>query len=243
MLLRTARHNENFVAIYGDLRKILNGVSADTGAGGLSFHQISPSEEGYLQDKTAALLALWLAQESRNRQLVFSPARLAKTLPSAVRTHMPMDGEMVDWLEEQLPALEPGIFRRKPNLQFLYGLIDDLAAEVHAASGKDLVLLLDRAEEVPVFCLVPVLHLLDQNHPFRVVVACRPGILGPAPNVHPSLPRAGDHYDVRQLGYAPYSSEWKDFQRDVLNAWIPNSAKGFARQHAGHNASPIERLH
>ena len=56
-------------------------------------------------------------------------------------------------------------------------------------------------------------------------MACRPGILGPTPNVHPSLPRAGDHYDVRHLGYAPYSSEWKDFQRAVLGAWIPNSVK------------------
>lgn len=223
MLLRTARHHDDYVAIYGDLRKILNGVSADTGVGGLSFNEIAPSEEGYLHDKTAGLLMLWLAQESKKRDVAFSREQIVKVLPPGVRSQIPNDDQTIEWLDENLPTITPGMFRRAPNLDILYDLIDEFAERVRNKCGKNLLLLLDRAEEVPFPCLVPVLRLLDQNHSFRVVIACRPGILGSTPAVHPSLPRAGDHYDVRHLGYAPYSKEWRKFQVDVLRVWIPKS--------------------
>jgi len=223
MLLRTARHKNEHFGIYGDLRKILSGVSADTGGGGVSFNNLRPSEEGFIIDKTVALIGLWAARESRDRGVEVSFDLLMHLMPPGEARQMAKNGEGIRDLMDRLPSLPLSKFRREPAYEALCDFFDDLTERVRKRGRSGLLLALDRAEEVPFPCLVPILRLLDQNHPFRSIVACRPGVLGPSPELHPSVPRAGDHFDVCHLGHAPYSSEWSEFQRAVLEAWIPRS--------------------
>ncbi len=78
ILLRNLRHNEEHFCIYGDLRKILSGVSADVGGGGISFKDIRPSDEGFIMSKTVARSAcgqLVNAEVEKSRYLqIFFPA-------------------------------------------------------------------------------------------------------------------------------------------------------------------------
>jgi hypothetical protein len=234
MLLMAASTKTDYTALYGDLRKILNGVSADTGFSGLSFN-VRPSEERYLQSKAAALLGLWVVRESLNRNLPVSILYLRKLVPDELSSQVDEDitDEAISLLAEKMSELRPSAYPKVARLDILCMLIDEISQKAISRHKKGLVLLLDRAEEVPFPGLVPVLRLMDQDNSFRAVVACRPGILGSSPNIDPSLPTAGDHFDVRHLGHSPYSDEWNVFQREVLSAWIPESVK----------ALPIKVLH
>ncbi len=226
MLLMAASTSTEYTALYGDLRKILNPVSADTGFSGLSFN-IKPSEERYLQSKAAALLGLWVVRESLHRDIPVSTLYLRKLLPDELfpQVDKEITDEAISLLAEKMSELRPSAYPKVPRLDTLCKLIDEIGMKTTSRNMKGLVLLLDRAEEVPFPGLVPVLRLMDQDNSFRAVVACRPGILGSSPNIDSSLPTAGDHFDVRHLGHSPYSDEWFIFQREVLSTWIPESVK------------------
>lgn len=227
MLLRLFRHTYEGIAIYADLgRKTLRGISADTGAAGLTFDTIPPAMEGPLQDKAVALLALWLADQARRRELSPSKKLLRLVFPEAVLADAPTDVNLIDWLFPRLDSYFLSRFRSAPCIPAFFDFCNDIAEQAQCCTGKPLLILLDRAEEVPYPALVPVLSLLDQ-HPFITVVACRPGILGPNPDVHSTVPSPGDHYDIRHLGYNPYSTEWRAFQLNVLKAWIPETVAAF----------------
>jgi hypothetical protein len=223
MLLRTLRHDKDHFCIYGDLRKILTGVSADVGGGGMSFNYIRPSNEGFIMSKSVSLLGLWAACECLDRRIEVSSDLLAHIMPRGEAQDLAGKDDGIWDLRDLLPSLPLSRFRRDPPYEILCEFFDALTDRVRALGHSGLMLALDRAEEIPFPCLVPILRLLDQNHPFRTIIACRPGILGPSPELHSSIPRAGDHFDVFHLGHAPYSEEWIEFQRTVMSAWIPRT--------------------
>lgn len=228
MLLQLLRYTYKGVAVYADLgRKILRGISADTGAAGLTFDTIPPAMEGLLQDKAVSLLALWLADQATRRGLSPSDRLLRRVLPNNILVDAPANANLIEWLSPRLDPSSLLLFRVAPNIPAFFDFCYDIAEQAQSQTRLPLLLLLDRAEEVPYPALVPVLSLLDQTHPFLTIVACRPGILGPSPDVHSTVPSPGDHYDIRHLGFNPYSTEWRAFQLAVLQAWIPQTVRAF----------------
>lgn len=229
MLLRTLKRLREGSALYGDLgRKILNAVSADTGAGGLTFDEISPHLETPVHNKTLALIAAWLVDQAPKLDGDVRPDKrlLKRVLPASMRSRMPSkDDELADWLVETIPVADLSEFRSQPSDAPLHDFLDDFSENVFDRTGQPLLLLLDRAEEIPYPSLTPVMTLLDQNHRFKSVVACRPGVLGPNPVMNSSVPTPGDHYDIRQLGRTPYSEQWRNFQCDVLRKWLPEDTE------------------
>jgi len=223
MLLRRLRHTHPGLAVYGDLRKILNAISNDTGAAGLTFDEISPSLEHAIRAKAVALLAYWLADQLRDRGLSLPLPSLRLTLPRALRSQAPSDSSIVDWLGENLYFADLDSFADGPPSQALIDLASAIATAASGSQDAPLLLLLDRAEEVVYPALTPILQLLDQSHPFLAVVATRPGLVGPDSLAQAGAPIPGDHYDIRHLGAAPYSAEWQQFQRAVLEGWVPCS--------------------
>jgi hypothetical protein len=130
------------------------------------------------------------------------------------------DEPALDAWEDAIRGRDLGLL---PGGSYLSPFVDFVCALAEAServSGR-LLILLDRAEEIPYPCLTPVLSLLDQIHPFFTIIAARPGILGPDQLLTSDTPTPGDHYDIRHLGASPYSDEWRAFQVDVLKAWIP----------------------
>lgn len=89
--------------------------------------------------------------------------------------------------------------------------------------NSSLLILLDRAEDVPYLSLGVVFSLFDQSNPFLTVVASRPGILIPMNPLSSSAIIPNDHYDIHHLGASPYSSKWREYAFDVLSAWFPNA--------------------
>lgn len=144
-------------------------------------------------------------------------------MPLGEAQDLAQKGDGIWDLRNLLPSLPLSRFQREPPYDTFCDFLDDLTDRVRNLGKSGLMLALDRAEEIPFPCLVPILRLLDQNHPFRTIIACRPGILGPSPEIHSSIPRAGDHFDIFHLGHAPYSEEWIEFQRAVMMKWIPRT--------------------
>jgi hypothetical protein len=224
MLLRTMRHTYPGVAVYGDLgRKILNALSADTGGAGLTFDTVTPTVDGLVQDKATCLLACWLAEQCQHQDIMPSFQMLRRILPELIRRNAPKDDTLLEWLQDNIYTSDLTSYRPSSDMSAFYDFAYDLATKAQSARGNPLLLLLDRAEEIPYPALVPVLALLDQCHPFLAMVACRPGILGPNPEVHPTLPVPGDHFDIKHIGYNPYTPDWRAFQDAVLNAWVPKA--------------------
>lgn len=222
-LLKHTEATDQAVAVYCDLRTVFNELSADTGAAGMSFDQIAQSSEGLVQDKAVALLIVAVSKALRRRLSIDTDPNLLTALEHLWQ-HMPDGGQTrADWVYRNVPTLEPSHFRKKPNLNDLFDYLDathDLSIKVE---GKGLLLLIDRAEEIPYPALTPILHLLDQSRRFQAVVATRPGMIGLSGNIAFSLPRPGDHYAIYHLGSSPYSQEWQTFQRNVMKAWIPRT--------------------
>jgi hypothetical protein len=233
MLLRNLRHSYDGIAIYGDLgRKILSGASADTGAGGLSMEPMGPEIEGRLQDKSLCLLAFWVADQCKRRQISTSTTLLKRILPETLRNSVPREEvPLLGWMTENLHSSDLSSYRRVPQQQTFLDYLYDAHERVYKRTHKPFLLLLDRAEEIPYPSLLPVLSLLDQSHPFLAVVACRPGVLGTDPYPSAALPQPGDHYDVRHLGATPYSDEWEEYRRKVVKFWVPNALSAIPKAH------------
>ena len=229
MLLRRMLHDYNEhkgVAVYGDLgRKVLGAISADTGMAGLSFNGLDSTVGCLVQDKTLALIAFWLAEQCKERELEPPYNLLWQVLPEGIRADAPKDARILAWLQDYLYCSDLSLYRNNPNTGAFVDFVCTLANMAQAKSGNPLLLLLDRAEEVPYPCLVPILGLLDQSLPSLAVIACRPGILGPSPDMHPSLPIPGDHYDIKHLGMSPYAEEWRSFQMAVMSSWVPKCVR------------------
>jgi hypothetical protein len=231
-LLRNLRHTYDGVAIYGDLgRKILIGVSQDSGAAGLTMEPMGPEIEGRLQDKSLCLLAFWVADQCKHRGISTSTKLLQQMLPDSIKDSVASGRGLITWMRQHLHSSDLSVYRRVPQLQPFLDYLYDTKDRVFHETGKQLLFLLDRAEEIPYPSLSPVLTMLDQSHPFITVVACRPGVLGTDPYPSTPLPSPGDHYDVRHLGAAPYSAEWEEYRREVLNAWIPNVLNSVPKAH------------
>lgn len=224
MLLRRYRHLGGTAAFYGDLRKILNPVSADTGAAGLSFDAIPPSHEPPIRRKASSLVALWLATQVAKRRGTIPWRYLIRCIPRILKRGEPKDRESaLDDLYSEVRSLSLGSFAEEPALASLYEFVSELAESYSAREGSHLTLLLDRAEEIPYPCLSVVLNLLDQSHAFMAIVAARPGVLGPYHSLGSDNPIPGDHYNIQHLGASPYNKKWRHFQQEVLRAWLPSA--------------------
>ena len=215
MLLRWLRHKLSGLAVYGDLRKIARPVSMDTGLGGLAWKGISPNNELAAAAKTITCLALWFAKECGKRTIPIPKKTLRMTLPRVLRN----SSMSLNDLYEEFCYTGLEYFTRGPTIEALL----DLFHEVHIERPDDgLVLLLDRAEDVPYPSLTVLLSLLDQSHKFRTILACRPGLIN-MKSASSDLSIAGDHYDVIHLGSAPYSTGWQQFQNEALTSWLPKT--------------------
>lgn len=222
-LLKHTEANDTVCAIYVDLRTVFNEVSSDTGAAGLTLDQISAQDEGPIQDKAMALLMVDVSQKlasvlqaNRDDSLIASLSHLWDHFPGGRHTELA-------WIYQNVPTFEPSRFRARPNVRDLIDYLERAHQIVRTTLKRRLLLLVDRAEEIPYPALIPVLQLLDQGRSFQTIAATRPGMLGLSTTQSFSLPRPGDHYDIYHLGSRPYSKEWQAFQRNVMAAWIPQT--------------------
>ncbi len=213
--LRRCRHKYKG-AIIGDLKYILNSITQNTGGAGLSFDLIPPSLEPLIRSKTTALLCTWLASEANERDIKLPHKAISNVLPSKV--------EITDDLYFRISEMNLEDFENSGSTISFLAFLTTLAKACEAKLGR-LLILLDRAENVPITSLSPIFSLLDQSHPFFAIVAARTGIIGPK-NMSSSVSiTPGDHYDIIHLGSSPYSEKWRNFAKDVLKAWVPNTFK------------------
>src|SRR5438093_1002039 len=84
MFLRRQRHLHHGVALYGDLRKILNPITSDTGAAGLTF-DLMPHLEPLIRSKAASLLAHWAAAQANERNVRWDWDIFQRALPTELR--------------------------------------------------------------------------------------------------------------------------------------------------------------
>jgi len=221
MFLRRCRHQGPGLSIYADLRKILNPITSDTGAAGLSFREIPASQEQAIRAKAIVLLAQWLFASVWDNKVPLDISLLQRVLPPDLRSHTGSSvPEYLDSLREAIEVAPLGIFAQNMRQSAFEDLLQRIGETVKEGYGS-LTLLLDRAEEIPYPGLPPVMQLLDQRHEFLTVVASRPGILGPDHQMSYDVPVPGDHYNLKHLGSSPYSAEWKAFMAEALDAWLP----------------------
>jgi|GEM_PF-3669086 len=220
MLLTWLRHsekNDKSIRLYGDLRKITNPVSSDTGLGSLSYEGINPDLELCARAKTIACFAIWFARECKRRAGVIVPDyEFRQVLPRKLRNK---DSYDLSELSNELYYTGLEEFKQGPNIEALL----DLFSEVHENySEEGLYLYLDRAEEAPYPSLGVILDLLDQAHCFTVMVAARPGLIN-MKSATSRLPAPGDHYTVLHHGVTPYADEWRFFMTEILKSWLPKT--------------------
>lgn len=224
--LRHCKHSCEGLALYGDLRKILNPLSCDTGAGGTTFREIAAADEAPIRRKAVALLAYWLHSRCNEEEVAISNKPFHSVLPKDIRKNTDPDhSNFVDEVREQLEDAPLSYFRQRSNRTAFEEFLEKLSTTITQSHG-DFTILLDRAEEVPYPGLTPVMNLLDQSHSFKTVVATRPGILGPEHQLTIQVPIPGDHYNVRHLGATPYSESWRDLVKCILSNWFPISEIG-----------------
>lgn len=217
--LRHLRHCFDGFSIYADLRKILNPITSDTGAGGVTFKEISATVEPLIQRKTISLLAFWIFSRAIEAKLNVNVKYLKKCLPQKIGDIVDQKKEYLDDIYDELEIAPLSVFSgigRVGHFEYLLEHINEISQH----EKGQMIILLDRAEEVPYPSLSPILSLLDQRFGFLVVVASRPGILGPYHQLDSAVPVPGDHYNIKHLGYLPYSADWRKFVISVLNSWL-----------------------
>lgn len=222
MYLRRSRHKMHGLAIYGDLRKVLNPLTSDIGVAGLSFKEIPASQEQFLRAKTIALIAHWVFSKVVDAGVELDTLTLERVLPTQCLNVRRVANVSLNALREALETAPLPAFRDGPRQSAFDDFLEYIGEKVKGSSER-LIILLDRAEEVPYPGLSPVMQLLDQRHEFLAIIATRPGILGPNHQMSPDVPIPGDHYNLRHLGASPYCSEWRTFVSDVLGVWLPRS--------------------
>lgn len=219
MLLRWLRHadkNDRSIRLYGDLRKITNPVSNDTGLGVLSYDGIDPDLELCARAKTISCIAIWFAEECEKRdRIIVSTEEFTQTMPKKLRESV---GYGLKDLYDALCYTGLEEFDKGPTIESLFNLLNEVH-ERHADNG--LYLYLDRAEEAPYPSLGVILDLLDQSHCFTVMVAARPGLIN-MKSATSNLPTPGDHYSVLHHGVSPYTDDWHYFMSQILSSWLPN---------------------
>ena len=225
MLLRWKRHDYNGTAIYGDLKKIVNSVSSDTGLGGIAWRGLSPNNEAAATAKTISLIAYWFAAQCNKRNVRIPTSVFRRTLPRSLREHE-LD---LDELYEDIFYSPLEQFARGPTIDSLLELLNEVG---DSTEGSRLLILLDRAELVPYPSLSVVLSLLDQSHSFMTVVASRPGLIA-MKGGKADVPVPGDHYAVHHLGASPYSHEWVSYTRSILGSWLPKSISAISKERLG----------
>lgn len=221
MYLRRSRHTCPGLGIYGDLRKILQPLSSDTGAGGRTFREIRAADEPPIRRKACALLSHWLYGTAVREDASLPSVDVHHVMPRAIREKFdPTTPTFWTDLREELDKAPLSVFREGSNRAAFEDFLDALGSAVQRSHGA-FSIFLDRAEEIPYPALTPVMNLLDQRHQFMSVVATRPGLLGPEHQLSGEVPSPGDHYNVRHLGLAPYSMQWRNFVMSTLSAWMP----------------------
>lgn len=222
MFLRALRHTNKGISVFGDLRLILNSISIDIGAGGLMFSRISPGEEPAIQGKTAAILSWWLATALKKKGISPSLSLLRKILPRSLKNFL-SDG---DALSERMGNLfydsEITEYRSDSILSFFIEFVLDLAHKCQKAEGP-LLILLDRAQDIPYPCLEPIYALLEHGNHFITVVATKPGIFWPHKSDPSDCSPSSIKFEVRHLGASPYSSSWRAYLNTVIDTWLPHS--------------------
>ena len=212
--LRTCRHTHNGVAVIGDLKFILNSITRDIGGAGLSFDFIKPSLEPLIRSKTIALIAAWLVDKLKKNNIDLPESMLKSLVPTTININ---ENLFINLAETDIESfLHTGSID-----SFLY-FLNEISILCEEYKGQ-LLILLDRSEDVPYPCLFPIFSLLDQSNQFLTIIASRPGIIGPHNLLSPFSMSPGDHFDIFHLGASPYSSAWRKYSYSVLSTWLPNA--------------------
>ena len=126
-LLKHTEATESACALYCDLRTIFNELSADTGAGGLSFDHIPQHTEGLIQDKAIALLVVAISKKVKAKLKLVRDPHLAVAI-THLWTHLPNGQETTDeWIYRNISTFEPSRFRSKPNFQDLFEYLESVS--------------------------------------------------------------------------------------------------------------------
>jgi len=213
--LRTCRHTHKGVAVIGDLKFILNSITRDIGGAGLSFDFVKPSLEPLIRSKTMALVATWLVQTLKRLYSIDTPEHLLKKL-------VPTNFAITENMFLNVVETDIEMFLNTGSIDSFLYFFNEVSILCEDHKGQ-LLVLLDRSEDVPYPCLFPIFSLLDQSNRFLTIITSRPGIIGPQNLLSPFSMSPGDHFDVFHLGVSPYSGDWRNYSYSVLSTWLPNS--------------------
>jgi len=216
-LLRYIAASSSATAIYLSLLDELGSVAKDAAAASYG-DGIPPSLKNALCAKSECLLTLGLLRESLKYGMT-AGANVRRELPPAISA--PRRGAISPkWISQQVVTI-----RNAPiasiNVDDCRGLLQRCAARLGedlTEQGKELHVLLDRADMVQPFLAMPALNLLDQAGAYYALVATRP-----APYADPDWGRNQpiapiDHYNTTYIGIAPRTQEWRAFVRDAVSA-------------------------
>lgn len=216
MLLRAValRHQELGVVAHEDLRLLLADLREETGTSGWSVKGIAASLEPRITAKSLAIVGVWLAREAERAGAQIDYETVRRVLPRERRN--PVDN--LDDLREDVAAIPYEQFQN-PSARNAFSTLCHHLWEATWHDGE-LLVVLDRAEDIPYPAFAAVLALLDQG-PLKAVVATRPGPMWAGAEFGEVATIPSDHYDVKHLGFDPYSVAWHDFIGSVLGAATP----------------------
>jgi|SRR5579871_299214 len=197
------------VALSIDLYGSLAHIGRDAGIGAWE-QDVDERTTDLVQGKTSATLAWKLADEVQRRG--FTPGRdlLQACIPESIEVGRNGSSSSLAKriLDEPLESFA-GIAKANPLREF----VNDFSKRI-SERGKEVRVLLDRADMVSPAVLSPIVSLLDQSGSYTCVLASRPGHGYPTDVFGSTIPR--DHFDVTYLGANPESDQWAEFVRTVL---------------------------
>jgi hypothetical protein len=236
VLLRYQARKHAGATLYVQLSIIFERMTKASGYGPFSTH-IPPDRAALLDSSATSLLAARLARKAVQFRLDV-PNLLQEYLPIAFLkpTFQRPPKQRIDsyykalWMELQNLPLEAFKGVNVDGFQYYVSQI----GRVFRNAGKDLLILMDRADVAAPPLFGPILRLLDQSANYVVVLAVRPGQSLYVSEHTREQVIPGDHFDMIHLGLRPRSTEWTTFVENAIEAQL-------GEQYAG--IPPIVRSH
>lgn len=218
-LLRAIEHFHKGVALSFKLTPVFGAIPRAFGTGRSSLH-VPERYVAPMAGMAISIFALRLAEQLLMRGIAPPHRDILNCLPeSHQRIPEFTDGMQIRGLLSGLSLAPPstfdGIYGRKPLLNLLPAV-----ADACQSNEGDLLILMDKTEQVPAPALLPLLELLDQSEGYLAVLSLRPGHGGRLfSRVTTGFP--GDHFSLCQLGMLPYSTDWHRFVKEAIQAQKP----------------------
>ena len=224
VLLRYHASKHNGLAIYLQLSSELDGIAKESGHGFYST-DIPLDSANRIAAKSCALLAVRFARRAGAYSIRFPSAALTDCLPAdrlepgMSRVPRSPTPAYLDKLHKDLRDIPLEAFDLPDYAYRFKSFVLRLGAEL-ARIGKDLLLLLDKADLVPTPTLAGLLALLDQSGKYIVVLAVRSGQMFYDAASLPDRGVAGDHYGITHLGSSPRKPAWIGFVQEAIRAQL-----------------------